>query len=113
MRRSGVGIKVRKLMVAVVIVALTLAATHVESALSAVIIIVVGCISCLAYKRYSEVLLLRRVSGLTTSRSQKAGMLLASVTIAAVVIGLSDLAFLTGYYGYLRIADGIIWTNHL
>src|SRR4051812_12385726 len=111
--RSGVGIKVRTLMATVAIVAVSLATTHVESAHSVAIVIVVACISYLAYIRYSEAISLRQVSGLTTSPSQKAGILLASVTVAAVVIGLSDLAFLTGYYGFLRVTDEIILTSDL
>jgi hypothetical protein len=38
------------------------------------------------------------------------------VTVAATVIGLSDIAFLAGYYGYLEIASwafrGLPWIYH-
>jgi hypothetical protein len=99
-------------MVAVAIVAVTLAAARAESAPSAAIAIVGACISYLAYKRYAEAVSLRRASSLTTSASQKVRMLFVSATIAAVVIGLSDIAFLTGYYGYLKIAYEIVVTDH-
>lgn len=37
---------------------------------------------------------------------------LASTTLAAAVIGLSDLAFLAGYYGYLRLAYQTVLMSH-
>jgi hypothetical protein len=94
------------------IVAVTLAIIHVESAHSAAIVLVVVCISCLAYMRYSESISLSQERGSTTNPSHKIRIFLASVTIATIVIGLSDLAFLIGYYGYLRVADAIILTSH-
>lgn len=112
MRPSGAGIKAWTLMVAVAIVAVSLAAARAESAPSAAIAIVGGCISYLAYKRYTEAVSLRRASGLTTSPSRKMGMFLASVTVAAVVIGLSDIGFLTGYYGFMKIAYNIVVMSH-
>jgi hypothetical protein len=112
MRRSGAALKAWTLMVAVAIVAVSLAAARTESAPSAGIAIVGGCTSYLAYNRYTEAVSLRRATGLTTSPLQRAGMFFASVTIAAVVIGLSDIAFLTGYYGYLKIAVQIVVTSH-
>jgi hypothetical protein len=100
------------LMVAVAIVAVTLAAVRVESAPSAAIAIFGFCVSYLAYTRYAEAVSLRRTSGLPTSPVQKARMLFASVIIAMVIIGLSDIAFLIGYYGFLRIAFEMVVRSH-
>jgi|GEM_PF-3232584 len=113
MRKSGAGFNLWTLMAAVAIAAVTLAAARTENAPSAGIAIVLACISSLAYKKYSEAISLRQASGLTTSPLQKSGTLLTSGIVAAVVIGLSDIAFLTGYYGYLRGADKIIVASHM
>ena len=83
-----------------------------RSAPGAAIAIVGACISYLAYQRYSEAVSLRQTSGLTTSPSQKVGLFLGSVTMAGVVIGLSDIAFLTGYYGYLKVAYETVVMSH-
>jgi hypothetical protein len=99
-------------MVAVAILAVCLAATRAESAPGAAIAIIGTCVSYLAYKRYSDAMSLRLARGLTTSRSQKAGLLLASATIASAVIGLSDIAFLIGYYGYLKLAHETVVRSH-
>jgi hypothetical protein len=101
-------------MVAVAIAAVVLAATRAEaeSARGTAVVIVGTCVFLLASKRYSEAIALRQARGATISRSQKAGLALASITIAAVVIGFSDRAFLTGYYGYLRVGDGLFSMNH-
>ena len=112
MRRLGAGLKVWTLMVAVAITAVFFAETRAESAPGAAIAIVGACIACLASRRYSEAVALRQASGLTTSPLQKTGMLLASVAIATVVIGLSVIAFLIGYYGYLKIAfETTVWSH--
>jgi hypothetical protein len=107
MRRSGLEIKVRSLMAAVAIAAVDLA-TPAESARAAMIGTVTACSGYLAYNRYSEAVFLRQTSGLRTGPAQKAGMLLSSVTLALVVLGLADLAFLVGYYGFLTAANAIL-----
>jgi hypothetical protein len=112
MQRPRVRFKAWTLLVAVGIVAVSLAAARVESAPGAGIAIIGSCISYLAYKRYSEAVALRRSGGLTTSRLQKAVLLLASATAAATVIGLSDIGFLAGYYGYLKVIDETVWMSH-
>jgi hypothetical protein len=99
-------------MVAVAIVAVSLAAARAESAPIAGITIVGSCVCYLAYKRYSEVVALRVARGLMTNGPQKVTLLLSSVIVAAVIIGLSDVAFLAGYYGYLRVADKTVRMSH-
>jgi hypothetical protein len=99
-------------MLSVAIVAVTLATARAQSAPSAAIAIVGACISYLAYTRYAEAVSLRQASGLATSPSQRAGMVFDSVAIAAVVIGFSDIAFLTGYHGCLKIAYQVNARTH-
>ena len=71
-------------------------------------IVIVGfCVCCLAHQRYSSALAFRQSQSLKTSRSQRAVLLLSSSTFAATAIGLSDVAFLAGYHGYLKAADEI------
>jgi hypothetical protein len=106
MPRLGLRFKMWWLMAAVAIVAVCFAAARNASAPNAVIAMIGSCVACLAYKRYSEAVALRQARGVATSRTRKAGLLLASAAMAAVVIGLSDIAFLAGYYGYMEIAVG-------
>ncbi len=108
MRQSGVRFKAWMLMVTVATVAVSLAVVRVDGAPGATVAIIGSCIFCLAHKRYSEAVALRRAKDLTMSRSQKAVQVLTAVTIAAAVIGVSDIAFLVGYYGYLKIASETI-----
>jgi len=68
-----------------------------ESSPGSTVVIVGTCVAYLAYKRYSDALLLRRVSGLTTGRPERARLLLVSAIFAAALIGLSDAAFLIVY----------------
>jgi hypothetical protein len=112
MRPPGAGIRSWSIMVAVAIVALLLAAVRVESAPGSGIAIVLSCIGYLAYKRYSESVAPRLAGGATISRSRKAGLILSSSALAATIIGLSDLAFLAGYYGFLRIAYEVVVMSH-
>jgi Ni/Fe-hydrogenase subunit HybB-like protein len=113
MQRHSMRLKAWVVMVAIAIVAICCAVvTHVEGALGNAIAIVVSCAACLTYKRYSELLAVRRASGLTTSRSEKRRLFVKSAAISLVVIGLSDAAFLAGYYGFLKFADAIVSESH-
>jgi hypothetical protein len=111
MGRSGVEITIGALMSTVAVVAVALAATDVKSAPLVGIIIVAGSACYLAYNRYAEAISLRRASGLATSRSRKAVILMASVSVATMVIGLSDFAFLTGCYGFIRVGKNTFATT--
>ena len=108
----GRGLKAWSLMAAVAIVAVSLAAARAESAPAAGIAIIGACASYLGYKTYSGGVTKRQASGLTTSRFQKAGLILGSTTFAASVIGISDLAFLSGYYGYLELVEASVIMTH-
>ena len=55
--------------------------------------------------RYSEAASQRQTQRLVMRRIQKIRLLLTSVAFATMVIGLSDLAFLIGYYAYMRFAQ--------
>jgi hypothetical protein len=111
MRRSGLEITVASLMVAVAIAAVDLAAP-VDVAHVAMIGTIAACIAYLAYNRYSEAVSRNRTRGVRMGSAQKAGVLLSSITLAMVVVGLSDLAFLIGYYGFLNGANATVRMSH-
>ncbi|WP_406694587.1 hypothetical protein V5E97_26305 [Singulisphaera sp. Ch08] len=99
-------------MAVVAIVAVSLAAAQVESAPRAAIAIIGACLFYLGYERYSAALTQRRVRGLTTSGLQKAVILLDSAIFSVSVIGFSDIAFLIGYYGFMKIAYKAVVMSH-
>jgi hypothetical protein len=66
----------------------------------------------LAYNRYSEAVARTKERGITTGRTQMAKLLLGSGAVAAAIIGLSDVAFLAGYFGYMKAIDGIQRRSH-
>src|SRR5262249_29841998 len=49
----------------------------------------------------------RVADGLSTSRGQRVGIAATSTAIAVAIIGAANLAFLLGYYGFLRSLAGI------
>jgi hypothetical protein len=113
MRQHALHVKAWSLMVAVAIVAVCCAAAvHVEMAPRYAIAMVMSSAAFLSRRRYSEALALRRASGLTTSWRQKLPLIVASTTIAVLVIGLSDMAFLSAYYGFLKLANELILCSH-
>src|SRR4051812_4691418 len=67
------------------------------------ILIVAACVSVLAYRGFVVAVSRRTAGGLTTSRLRKAALLVNSAVLAASLIGLSDLAFLAGYHGYMLL----------
>ena len=96
-------------LVAIVAVAL---ATPGELARVAMFGTITACIAYLTYIRYSQAVSHRKTSGVPIGVAQTASALLSSVTLALAVIGLSDLAFLIGYYGFLKVADVTIPEGH-
>jgi len=112
MRWPGAGVNVGGIMVVVAIVSITLAASNAESAPGAAIATVIACISYLGYKRYSAAVIRRQAHDLTIGPRQKAFLLLTSAIFSASVVGLSDIALLIGYFGSLKIADGLVVMSH-
>ena len=112
MRMPRIRFRLWWLLVAVAIVSVCFAAARAETGPGTAVAIVVASVSCLAYTRYSEAVALRKVRGLATSRSRKAALLLVSAIIAAAFIGLSDIAFLAGYYVYMEYSRYIDGTCH-
>ncbi len=103
LRRRAVRFKAWSNMVGVAIVAICCSvATHIESALSSALAIIESCAACLTYKRYFESLALRQARGLITSGTEKRILLARSAMFAVMIMGLSDAAFMTGYYGFLK-----------
>jgi hypothetical protein len=104
LRQHAVRFKAWSIMVAVAIVAICCSvATHIESSLSNALAIIVSCAACLTYRRYFESLALRQARGLITSETEKRILLARSAMFAVMILGLSDAAFMTGYYGFLKV----------
>jgi hypothetical protein len=112
MQQTGVRLRTWLLMVCVAVVAVSVAVARIDSVRTAAFAIIGSSVFLLAHKNYSEAVVVRRANGWSTSRSKKAGLILASTTIAVGVIGLSDIAFLVGYYDYLHVADQRIRMSH-
>src|SRR5690349_6621857 len=70
--------------------------------------VIVAGVPLLAWKRASDGV----ASGFATRPSQKAGLLLSSFAVAAVIFGLSALTFTLGYYGSLRLAYETVVMSH-
>jgi hypothetical protein len=99
---------VRSLLVSVAFVALFMAAYRTESFSG----VMVACMICLACKRTTDVLARRSTDGVPTSRWQRVGIVVTSSTTAVAIIGLADLAFLLGYYGFLRLEEATHRESH-
>lgn len=112
MRHPGPALRTWYLMAVVAAVAVCAAATRPESAPSAAVAIVGACVLVLAHKGYSEAVARRLADGVAISRSLRASLALASATLAAAVLGLADLAFLAGYFGFLRLAYQTVVMSH-
>lgn len=112
MRRPGSNFRTWSLMAAVAIAAVCAAATRPESAPSAAVVIIGACVLVLAHHMYSEALAQRLAGGATIGPTQRAVLSLASAALASAVIGLSDLAFLAGYYGFMRLAYQTVVMSH-
>jgi len=97
-------------MAAVAVSALVLCVYRVDVAPSVAVVLILGSTSVLAYKRYSDALAQRVNAKQVTTRSQKLTLLLTSVIVAVTLIGLSDAAFLTGYFGY-SVLFGMAYQN--
>ncbi|WP_165247049.1 hypothetical protein [Paludisphaera soli] len=67
-----------------------------------------GCTGLVALLRYRDVLAWRASRGLETGRGRKFREALAAVGVASLVVGLSDLAFLVGFFGTVS-PFGISW----
>ncbi|MHC5539025.1 hypothetical protein ACYOEI_12475 [Singulisphaera rosea] len=112
MQRAKQGVKAWSLMAAVAIVAVVLAAARPDSAPGAAVAIVGACIAYLAFKTYAERISLRQAQGLSTSRWLKICLGFSSSATAILILGLSDLAFLIGYFGFLKIASEVVVSSH-
>jgi hypothetical protein len=82
--------------------ALILAMRRVDSAPAVSVCVFAACAWYLASRRFAEAMARRAAEGLTTSRAQRARILVGAACIAVVAIGLPDGAFLAGYYGYME-----------
>jgi hypothetical protein len=96
------------MMAAIGVAALCCAAVRVESGPAISTCIVAACVWYLTYRRFAQAMAHREAEGLTTSRSQKARILVRCAIFALVVIGLPDAAFLAGFYGYMSYIHSTI-----
>ena len=88
----------RFLLISVGFAALLMAANRTRS----IAAIMGACTVCLAYIRTSDILASRRAEEIATSRWQRSVIMLTSAAIAVAIVGFADLAFVLGYFGYLR-----------
>lgn len=112
MRRLDARLRLGALMGTVAVGAVSLAAIRVDSAPVAGMAIIGSCVVLLASRRYSEVAALRDATGSRPGPWTRGRQLLGAATIASIVIGISDLAFLVGYHGFLKVADETNRMNH-
>ncbi len=111
-RNAGSGLRTWSLMAAVAVVGVCLAAAHPQSAPSAAIAIVGGCVTALACRRYDQAVNLREARGSMPGRWHRVALALASAGLAVLIIGSSDLAFLAGYFGFMRLAYHTVVMSH-
>jgi hypothetical protein len=106
--------KIWWLMAAVAVAAVACAAGREHGGLAAGAVVVFACVIALASRRYADLMGLRKAQGLATHRALKARIALNAMVVAVLVIGLSDLAFLAGYFGYMRLFPPISshWTQY-
>ncbi len=90
------------LMLVIGVAALVFALTRVDAAPGVSLCVFAACTWFLASRRFAEAMARRTAEGLTTSRAQRARILVGAASIAVVAIGLPDAAFLAGYYGYME-----------
>ena len=105
-------IRLWSLMRAVAIVAISLAVLRAESARGVGTTIIVGCAIYLPYRKYLVLVKSSQEQHSISSPLQKTSFILISISFAIFVIGLSDLAFLIGYFGYLGLANRSIRISH-
>jgi hypothetical protein len=93
--------KLRAIMAWVGVTALILAAYRVDSAPTAGALIISGSGLYLAYRRCDDELAWRAARGEATSRFQTIEIFVASALVSFTIIGVADLAFLLGFFGYM------------
>jgi hypothetical protein len=89
-------------MAAIGVSALFFAALRVEAAPAVGIPIVGACVCYLAYRWLTAAMARREAVGSATGRLQKARLVAMSAVVAMAIIGLADVAFLVGYFGYME-----------
>jgi hypothetical protein len=101
MQPPRIRLEIRGIMAAVAVSALLLWVCRADlPPIIAAIFFIVGPALALTWKRYSDALAQPLNAKQVTTRKQKITLLLTSFTVAVTVIGLSDFAFLVGYFGY-------------
>jgi hypothetical protein len=100
-------IQIRALALAVAAAALCCAAVRGDAGSSFTIVVIVACISALTYKSYRAAIDRATANGVEFSSSRRATLAIIHTGIASTVILLADLAFFTGYYGFLKLAVSI------
>lgn len=100
MQRPRLRLEIRGIMAAVAVSALVLGVYRADVAPTVSVSLIVGSTLVLAYKRYSDGVAERGKGKQVTTRSQRIALLLTSLIVAVTIIGLSDAAFLAGYFGY-------------
>lgn len=90
-----------RMMALIGLVALGLAMTRVDAAPAVSLCVFAGCTWYLARRRYVEALARRAAEGVETRHHGDVRLAVRCTVVAALTIGLPDLAFLGAYYGYM------------
>ncbi len=94
------------------LVALGLAMTRVDAAPGVSLCVFAGCTWYLARRRYVEALARRAAEGDETGHHGDVRLAVRCTLLAALAIGLPDLAFLGAYYGYMTaMRTALIMSN--
>jgi hypothetical protein len=99
-QRPPVRFKLSRIMALIGVCALIFAAYRIDAAPAAGLLIFVSSGLCLAYRRCEDELGWRAAQGQPASRFEAAEIFVSSALVSFTIIGLADLAFLVGFFGY-------------
>jgi hypothetical protein len=111
MQRSKIRLEIRGIMAAIAVSALILGVYRADVAPSVAVVLIVGSTSVLTYKVYSDLLTQAAREVQVITLLNKIALSLTAATVAVTFIGLSDVAFLAGYYGFVEMFTPF-WTRY-
>ncbi len=112
MRLPRMRFRLATLLSVVAVVAVVLAASRTHGNTGAAIALIAASVFGLARRRYADLLAARGTGLPDPGLAERAWLLARSGAIAVVLVGLSDLALLIGYHGFLRWCDVHMRMSH-